>query len=116
MRSRSSCGLARWASVAERDTGAAYSRVGAIHLLIGVGGPPPARADIAIELAHGSMWRRVHFAAPASGRFALAARRLREDQLAAAQRGGDLAGLLDLRVRVADRVLDGLDVDAWDAH
>ena len=36
-------------------------------------------------------------------RRALAARRLREDQLAAAQRGSDLAGLLDLRVRVADR-------------
>ena len=50
------------------------------------------------------------------GRRPLAPRSFREDQLAAAQRGGDLAGLLDLRVRVADRVVDRLDVDPWNAH
>ena len=49
-------------------------------------------------------------------RRSLAARRLREDQLAAPQRGSDLASLLDLRVRVADGVLDRLDVDAGNAH
>ena len=47
---------------------------------------------------------------------ALAARRLSQDQLAAPQRGRDLAGLLDLSVRVADRVVDRLDVDPWHAH
>ena len=51
-----------------------------------------------------------------SGRPPLAPRSFREDQLAAPQRGSDLAGLLDLRVRVADRVVDRLDVHPWNAH
>ena len=45
-----------------------------------------------------------------------APRRLDENQLAAVQHLRDRARLLDLRVRVANRVVQGLDVDAWDLH
>src|SRR5215218_9102601 len=45
-----------------------------------------------------------------------APRRLDEHQLPPVQQLRDGAGLLDLRVRVADRVMQGLDVDAWDLH
>ena len=62
---------------------------------------PDPGPTLAIEIAHGATWRAA--ASPLGSPFALAARRLREDQLAAAKRGSDLAGLLDLSVRVADR-------------
>ena len=68
------------------------------------------RARARCELAAGLLRR------PDRGRPPLAPRSLGQDQLAAAQGGSDLAGLLDLRVRVADRVVDGLDVYPWDAH
>jgi hypothetical protein len=47
---------------------------------------------------------------------ASAPRRLDEHQLPPVQHLRDGAGLLDLRVRVADRVVQGLDVDTWDLH
>src|SRR3954447_20552392 len=51
--------------------------------------------------------------APAS---ASALRRLDEHELAPVEHLRDRAGLLDLRVRVANRVMQGLDVDARDLH
>src|SRR5215208_970103 len=45
-----------------------------------------------------------------------APRRLDEHQLPPVQHLSDGAGLLDLRVRVANRVVQGLDMDAWDLH
>src|SRR4051794_14116309 len=42
--------------------------------------------------------------------------RLDENQLPPVHQLCDGAGLLDLRVRVANRVVQGLDVDAWDLH
>src|SRR3954469_21725209 len=47
---------------------------------------------------------------------ASAPRRLDEHQLPPVQQLCDRAGLLALRVRVANRVVQGLDVDAWDLH
>src|SRR3954468_9540498 len=47
---------------------------------------------------------------------ASALRRLDEYQLPPVQHLRDRAGLLDLRVRVANRVMQGLDVDARDLH
>src|SRR5215210_7583209 len=46
----------------------------------------------------------------------LVARRLDEHELAAVQERGERARLLDLRVRVASRVVQRLDVDSWDQH
>src|SRR3954468_5185363 len=51
--------------------------------------------------------------APAS---ASALRRLDEHELAPVEHLRDRTGLLDLRVRVANRVMQGLDVDARDLH
>src|SRR3954451_6772933 len=42
--------------------------------------------------------------------------RLDQDQLPPVQHLRDGAGLLDLRVRVANRVMQGLDVHPWDLH
>ena len=67
------------------------------------------RARARCELEAGLLRRPDHGHPP------LTPRRLREDQLAAPEGGSHLAGLLDLRVRVADRVVDGLDVYPWDA-
>src|SRR3954451_15656237 len=55
---------------------------------------------------------------PPTGRRADASapRRLDQNQLPPVQHLRDGASLLDLRVRVANRVVQGLDVDAWDLH
>jgi len=45
-----------------------------------------------------------------------APRRLDENQLPPVQHLRDRTSLLDLCVRVANRVVQGLDVDAWDLH
>src|SRR4051794_19189966 len=45
-----------------------------------------------------------------------APRRLDENQLPAVQHLRDRTSLLDLCVRVANRVVQGLDMDAWDLH
>ena len=45
-----------------------------------------------------------------------APRRLDENQLPSVQHLRDRTSLLDLCVRVANRVVQGLDVDAWDLH
>src|SRR5215213_9649557 len=65
-----------------------------------------------------SCWTRWTSSAPTSSQAdrLLVVRRLDEHELAAVQERGERARLLDLRVRVASRVVQRLDVDTWDQH
>src|SRR5215217_3164807 len=65
-----------------------------------------------------SCWTRWTSSAPTSSQAdrLLVARRLDEHELAAVQERGERASLLDLRVRVASRIMQRLDVDTRDQH